>query len=174
MAISTDASGVLRRYSFPAMSIAARKIGADGTESTAPSGLISDEVLTQTMMDLNDRISAALSDGLEDTLAKINDCCCEQKMLVAETGAGINANIAQSRYDAAMNTAAINANTTMQTQRILDAMAQDKIEALQNRVNSLELQAAVSNVVKYPNSFVYSSACNPFCHCDTTTTTTTG
>ena len=41
------------------------------TESTAPSGLVSDEVLTQTMMDLNDRISAALSMGLEDTLAKI-------------------------------------------------------------------------------------------------------
>ena len=47
-------------------------------------------------------------------------------------------------YNAAMNTASINANTTAQTQKILDALAQNKIDALQGRVNQLELQNAVS------------------------------
>lgn len=108
---------------------------------------------------------AGLAVGQANMLAQINDCCCSQKMLTMETGAGINAGIAQNRYEAAMNTAAINANTTAQTQRILDAIAQDKIEALQNQINSLQLQNAVSNVVRYPTSTVYSSGCNPFCGC---------
>lgn len=101
---------------------------------------------------------AGLAVGQANTLATINDCCCGTKMLIAE-------NAAQSRYDNAMNTAAINATTTAQTQKILDAMAQDKIEALQNRINTLELQNAVSGVVRYPMATTYSSGCNPFCNC---------
>ena len=86
-------------------------------------------------------------------------------MLTMETGAGINAGIAQNRYESALNTASINANTTAQTQRILDALAQDKIEALQNQINALQLQNAVAGVVRYPMSSTYSSGCNPFCNC---------
>lgn len=106
---------------------------------------------------------ATLSVGQANVLANQNECCCSQKMLIQESAAGINANIAQSRYDAAMNTASINATTTAQTQRILDALAQDKIEALQNQVNALQLQNAVAGVVRYPMSSTYSSGCNPFC-----------
>ena len=106
---------------------------------------------------------AGLAVGQANLLANQNECCCSQKMLIQESTAGINANIAQSRYDAAMNTASINANTTAQTQRILDALAQDKIEALQNQINALQLQNAVAGVVKYPMSSTYSSGCNPFC-----------
>ena len=106
---------------------------------------------------------SGLALGQANMLANQNECCCSQKMLIQESTAGINANIAQNRYDAAMNTASINATTTAQTQRILDALAQDKIEALQNQINALQLQNAVSNVVRYPTSTVYSSGCNPFC-----------
>ena len=95
---------------------------------------------------------------------KMQDCCCQNKMLIAETGAGINANIAQSRYDAAMNTAAINATTTAQTQKILDAMAQNKIETLQGRVNQLELQNSLAGVVRYPQSMTYGAGPSPFCN----------
>ncbi len=42
-------------------------------ESTEPSGIVSDEVLTQTILDMNDRISGVLSEGLEDTLARIDE-----------------------------------------------------------------------------------------------------
>lgn len=101
--------------------------------------------------------------GQSNMLANQNECCCSQKMLIQESTAGINANIAQSRYDAAMNTASINATTTAQTQRILDALAQDKIEALQNQINALQLQNAVAGVVRYPMASTYSSGCNPFC-----------
>ena len=49
-------------------------------------------------------------------------------------------------YNQALNTASINATTTAQTQKILDAFAQNKIDALQNRVNQLELQQAIASV----------------------------
>lgn len=92
-------------------------------------------------------------------LANQNECCCSTKMLIQETSA-------QNRYDAAMNTAAINANITAQTQKILDSMAQNKIEALQGKVQQLELAQAVSGVVRYPNSMAYSAGTSPFCNCN--------
>ena len=111
------------------------------------------------------RDAAANAVSIANLQANQNACCCDTKMLIAETGAGINAGIAQNRYDAAMNTAAINATTTAQTQKILDAIAQDKIESLQNQINTLQLQNAVAGVVRYPMSSVYSTGCNPFCGC---------
>ena len=111
------------------------------------------------------RDAAANAVSIANLQANQNACCCDTKMMIAETGAGINAGIAQNRYDAALNTAAINATTTAQTQKILDAIAQDKIESLQNQINSLQLQNAVAGVVRYPMSSVYSTGCNPFCGC---------
>lgn len=73
-------------------------------ESTAPSGIVSDEVLTQTMMDLNDRISAALSVGLEDTLYRINEdflsSGCDEKEVNNPYGSDVrfNANYLISLY----------------------------------------------------------------------------
>lgn len=106
---------------------------------------------------------AALAVGQANALANQNACCCDTKMLIAETGAGVNAGIAQNRYDAAMNTAAINANTTAQIQKVLDAMSANRIDELQNRVNQLELLNATSNVVRYPNASTYYAGNNPFC-----------
>ena len=99
---------------------------------------------------------AGIAVGQANMLANQNACCCDTKMLISETAA-------QNRYDAAMNTASINATTTEQTQKILDAIAQNKIEALQAKVNALELQAATSNVLRYPNSWTYNAGMSPFC-----------
>ena len=65
-------------------------------------------------------------------------------------------------YNGAINTAAINANTTAQTQKILDAMAQNKIESLQAQVNQLQLQSAMCGVIRYPNATTYTSGVSPF------------
>jgi hypothetical protein len=98
---------------------------------------------------------AAVAVAQQQSIANQNECCCGTKMLISETGAGINANIAQNRYEAAMNTAAINANTTAQTQKILDEMKQNKIESLQQQVNQLQLAQATSGMLKFPNSWSY-------------------
>ena len=99
-----------------------------------------------------------VSGQIAQVLANQNACCCDTKMLISETAA-------QNRYDALKNTNDINAVTIGQTQKILDAMAQNKIEALQGRVNQLELQNAVAGVVRYPSSATYNAGGSPFCNC---------
>lgn len=98
---------------------------------------------------------AAVQVSQQQAIANENECCCNTKMLIAETGAGVNANIAQNRYEAAMNTASINANTTAQVQKVLDSLAQNKIDALQSKVNQLELQNATAGVLRFPNNWSY-------------------
>lgn len=85
---------------------------------------------------------------------KQQECCCEQLRAID----GVN-------YNAAMNTAAINATTTAQTQKILDAIMGNRMADMQARINALELQQAVAGVVRYPMASTYSSGCNPFCGC---------
>ena len=93
--------------------------------------------------------------GVQQAIANQNECCCSTKMMIAEAGAGINAGIAQNRYEAAMNTAAINATTTAQTQKILDAIQGNRIAELQDKVNQLELQSQLQTVVRYPSNTFY-------------------
>lgn len=99
----------------------------------------------------------------QNILGNQNECCCSTKLLMAETGAGINANIAQNRFESAMNTASINANTTAQTQKILDAIMGNRMADMQNQINSLQLQSAMCGVVRYPNATTYNAGTSPFC-----------
>lgn len=107
-----------------------------------------------------------LAVGQANALANQNQCCCNTQMLIQQTAADTNAGIAQNRYDAAMNTAAINANTTAQTQKILDAIQQNKIDSLQSQVNQLQMAQAMNGVVRYPDSFAYNAGTKPFCTCN--------
>lgn len=84
---------------------------------------------------------------------QIADCCCTT-----------NRNIDSTRFDMANYAASINANTTAQTQKVLDAIKQDKIEALQGKVSALELQNAMCGVVRYPNAITYNGGVSPFCN----------
>lgn len=91
-------------------------------------------------------------------------CCCETQRAID----GVN-------YNAAQNTASINANTTAAVQKVLDAIQKDKIEALQGQVNQLQLQSALCGVVRYPNSTTFTAGYNPYfnanacgCGCGTT------
>lgn len=84
---------------------------------------------------------------------QIAQCCCDTQRAID----GVN-------YNNAMNTANINANTTAQTQKILDAICQNKIESLQSKVSHLELQNALCGVVRYPNAWTYNAGTSPFCN----------
>lgn len=85
---------------------------------------------------------------------QLAECCCT-------TQRGIDS----VNYNSAINTAAINANTTAQTQKILDAICQNKIETLQGQVNALQMQNAMAGVVKYPSAWTYNAGASPFCNC---------
>jgi hypothetical protein len=106
--------------------------------------------------------------SVQQAIANQNECCCSTKMLIADSVAGINAGIAQNRYDAAMNTAAINANTTAQTQKILDAITGNRMADMQQQINDLQLQNQLQTVVRYPSNTFYAvpSPCfNTGCGC---------
>lgn len=95
---------------------------------------------------------AGLAVGQANLLAHQNECCCETKQLIS-----------QLNYDAAMRDAATNANIVAQNQKILDAIMGNKIEAMQNRINQLELQNQLQGVVRYPNGWTYNAGTSPFC-----------
>lgn len=97
---------------------------------------------------------AALAVGQANMLANQNSCCCSIQRAID----GVN-------YNAAMNTASINANTTAVGQKILDTIMGNKIDEMQNRINQLELAQAMNGVVRYPNGFTYNAGNSPFCGC---------
>ena len=96
--------------------------------------------------------------GVADTRAHQQECCCN-----------ILRSIDSVNYNNALNTSAINANTTAQVQKVLDVLAANKIEALQAKVNSLELNQALTGVVRYPLNATF--AYNPIFTASGTTTT---
>lgn len=81
-------------------------------------------------------------------IANQNECCCSTKMLIADTNAGLSAQIAQSKYDNALALAGLE-------QRLTSKLDQDKIESLQAQVNQLQLAQATSGMLKFPNSWSY-------------------
>jgi len=98
--------------------------------------------------------------------AGVSQAIANQCQLNGDLKLQISEGFGQNRYDGAMNTAAINAVTTAQTQKILDVLAQNKIEALQGRINQLELSQATCGMVRYPMSTTYTAGGSPFCNCN--------
>lgn len=128
------------------------------TAGTAQSVATTNQVYHDLMNGLSDKYTelqrdiAGLAVGQANQLARFNECCCETKQAIA-----------QANYDAAMRDAATNANIVAQNQRVLDAIMGNKMEALQNRVNQLELQNQLQGVVRYPNGWTYNAGISPFC-----------
>lgn len=110
-----------------------------------------------------DRDILGVNSAVQQSIANQNECCCSTKMLLQEIAAGVNAGIAQNRYDAAMNTAAIQSSIEALGNRIERKMDQNEITNLRDRIGQLELQQATSNVVRYPNGYTYNAGPSPFC-----------
>lgn len=85
---------------------------------------------------------------------KQQECCC-----------GILRAVDSVNYNGAINTAAINANTTAQTQKILDAITGNRMAEMQNQINQLSLANQLSTVVRYPVASTYNAGVSPFCGC---------
>lgn len=85
-------------------------------------------------------------------MGKQSECCCETKQMIME-----------NRYLAEKNTASIEAVSTANSQKILDAINTNRMADMQNQINQLQLANAVSGVVRYPMASTYSSGSNPFC-----------
>lgn len=81
----------------------------------------------------------------------IDNCCCTTQRAID----GVN-------YNVANQAASINANTTAQVQKVLDAIAGNRMADMQNQINALQLQNAMCGVVRYPQSSTYYAGNNPF------------
>lgn len=141
-----------------------REILSAVTSGTAQSVAATNQTFHDTVNVLQDKYGelvrdiAGVAGQVQNGIANQSQCCCDTKMLIQETAA-------QNRYDALLNTNAINANILASNQKVLDALAQNKIDALEDKVRSLELAQATSSVVRYPTTTAYTSGCNPFCNC---------
>ena len=128
------------------------------TNGTAQSVAATNQTFHDTIAVLSDKYNEITRDigtlavGQANLLAKENECCCASLRAID----GVN-------YNAAMNTAAINANVTAQTQKILDAITGNRMADMQNQINQLSLAQALNGVVRYPASMAYNAGTSPFC-----------
>ena len=81
---------------------------------------------------------------------KQQECCCD-----------ILRGVDSVNYNGAINTAAINANTTAQIQSLKDMLVAQRDQEQQARIQNLELQQAMSGVLKFPNSWAYGAGAFP-------------
>jgi len=130
------------------------------TSGTAQSVSATNQTFHDMLSAFNDKYSelqrdiAGVSVAQAEALANQNQCCCNTLRAID----GVN-------YNNAMNTASINANTTAQTQKILDAIAGNRMADMQNQINQLQLAQALNGVVRYPNGMTYNAGTSPFCNC---------
>lgn len=92
-------------------------------------------------------------ENFNTTQRMIADCCCTTQRAVDSV-----------KFDMANYTADINATTNAVGQKILDKLCEDKEARMAARIQQLELQAALGNVVRYPVSSTYFAGTNPFCN----------
>ncbi len=110
--------------------------------------------LTSTVKDSNYNNLSEIRDVqqiVNNGFANMQKCCCETQRAID----GVN-------YNLATQSANIQANSTANTQKILDAISTNRMADMQNQINQLQLQNAMNGVVRYPNQTAYCSGANPF------------
>ena len=85
-------------------------------------------------------------------------CCCETKMLISQTAA-------DQRYESAMQNNAVLQAIQAEGAAIRAQNDQRYMSEQDRRIAQLEMQNALSGVVRYPMSTAYNAGYNPFCNC---------
>lgn len=137
-----------------------REILAAVTNGTAQSVAATNQAFHDNLNVIQDKYGElardiyGVSGQVAQVLANQNECCYNTLRAID----GVN-------YNNALNTAAINSNLTAGFNSLREKLDQNKIDALQNRVNQLELREATGNTVKYPTTMSYTAGFSPFCNC---------
>lgn len=111
---------------------------------------------SETTRDIN-----ALAVAQAQLLANQNQCCCETKMTLADGFAQTNANIAQNRYESALNTAAIQKTIVEEAQKNRDLITGNRMADMQSQINRLERDVALSGIIKFQPNLTYGSVNSP-------------
>lgn len=115
---------------------------------------------------LNDRLTS-IGNGICDSTYALNNsimtegrnlssqlanCCCEQRLGIANLSAQMNQNTCDI-------TNAIHAEAEA-TRAMIQA---NEIQALRDKISSLEMDNRMYGVVRYPNGYTYNAGNSPFC-----------
>lgn len=122
----------------------------------------SEILLGQKFGDLDNKIDrgfTSIGNGISDATYALNNS-------ISTEGRTAQKNIDDLRFDLSRATCDIKSNDNANTQKILDALSQNKIESLQAKVAELQGQINMCGVVKYPMQTTYTSGGNPFCSCN--------
>lgn len=122
--------------------------------------------LSNGLADLGFALNNSIKDGNAMVAGRVVDEGRGLQMQLADHNCSIQKNMDSVRFDMSNYASAIQATDTANTQKILDVLAQNKIETLQGRINQLELQNAMCGVVRYPNGMTYNAGTSPFCGCN--------
>ena len=117
---------------------------------------------------INDRLTA-IGNGICDSTFALNNaitgegralqgqlaqCCCDQRLATANLSAQMQQNTCEI-------TSAIHAEGEA-TRALIQT---NEIQALRDKVSSLEMDNRMYGVVRYPNGYTYSAGASPFCGC---------
>lgn len=124
-------------------------VNAQGQANTAATNQTFHDSLAamQNLYNETARDIAALQVQQSQAIANQNQCCCETKMLIQQTSSANELALAQMEA------------------RLSSKMDANVIQQLRDQINALQLNQAVSGVVRYPMASTYSSGANPFCGC---------
>lgn len=108
-------------------------------------------------------VGTAISNGnfniinmLTAMMGKNAECCCETKQMIME-----------NRYLDEKHSAEVKTAVNDGVQKITELINGNRMADMQSQINNLNLQLALSGVVKYPTATAYTSGVNPFCNCGT-------
>lgn len=87
--------------------------------------------------------------------SQLAQCCCDNRLATANLSAQMD-----------KQTCAINANIDAKFAEIQKQQYEQTIAAQAQRINQLELQSQMTNVVRYPNGYTYNAGPSPFCGCN--------
>lgn len=88
----------------------------------------------------------AITGGLTNLSGQLANCCCENRLAVANLGAQIASEACSDRQAVNEGVRDIIANQTAGIQRILDQLCSDKIDAKNERIADLERQLTMANL----------------------------
>lgn len=102
---------------------------------------------------------AGVSMGVQQSIYNQQSCCCDIRSAIQETSA-------QQRYDSAMQTAQLQQAIQAEGAATRAVIQENKIEALQQQVNDLNLKLQMSGVARVPMAATYNAGPYPFCGCN--------
>jgi len=130
------------------------------TAGTAQSVAATNQVYHDIVNNLGDKYAelardiAGVQGSVAQAIANQNECCCGTKLLISESTAGLSAQIAQNKYENALALAGME-------QRLTSKMDQNEISSLKDQLQQIQLQQALTGVVRYPLSTTWTAGTYP-------------